>query len=178
MKKRQSKYTKICFTPALNLLSVTLSIYNKSVTDSDIIAFLNNAKTFLYFQTLHLSKESLLEFSTGHVIDLVSNDVQRLEEDTFIRFFYAPFAFLKIVLTTLLVVFFIGWQALMGVIFLCLLLPYFIALSYAGAALRLRTAAISDLRLSLMNQIVTGIRSIKIHAWEDEYREKVKTTRR
>ena len=90
MKKRQSKYTKICFTSALNLLSVTLSIYNKSVTDSDIIAFLNNAETFLYFQTLHLSKESLLEFSTGHVIDLVSNDVQRLEEDTFIRFFLCP----------------------------------------------------------------------------------------
>ena len=119
-----------------------------------------------------------MQFSTGHVIDLVSNDVQRLEEDTVMWLILLPFAFLEVLLTTVLVVFFIGWQALMRVIFLCLLLPYFIALSYAGAALRLRTAAISDLRLSLMNQIVSGIRSIKIHAWEDEYREKIKTTRR
>ena len=112
------------------------------------------------------------------MIDLVSNDVQRLEEDTVMWFLLAPFAFLEVVLTIPLVVLFIGWQALMGVIFLCLLLPYFIALSYAGAALRLRTVAISDLRLSLMNQVVSGIRSIKIHTWEDEYREKIKTTRR
>ena len=72
----------------------------------------------------------------------------------------------------------IGWQALMGIIFLCLLLPYFAGLSYAGAALRLRTAAVSDCRISLMNQVVSGIRAIKTHAWEDEYRERIKDTRR
>ena len=120
----------------------------------------------------------MLEFSTGHVIDLVSNDVQRLEEDTVMRFFLLPFVFLEVIVATLLLVFFIGWQALMGVIFLCLLLPYFTALSHAGAALRLRTAAVSDRRISLMNQVVTGIRAIKINAWEDEYREKIKTLRR
>jgi len=65
----------------------------------------------------------------------------------------------------------------MGVIFLCLLAPYFAGLSYAGAALRLRTAAVSDRRISLMNQVV-GIRAIKTHAWENEYREKIKNTRR
>ena len=66
----------------------------------------------------------------------------------------------------------------MGVIFLCLLAPYFAGLSYAGAALRLRTAAVSDRRISLMNQVVSGIRAIKTHAWENEYREKIKNTRR
>ncbi len=66
----------------------------------------------------------------------------------------------------------------MGVLFLCLLVPYFAGLSYAGAALRLRTAAVSDRRISLMNQIVSGIRAIKTQAWEDEYQEKIKHTRR
>ena len=32
------------------------------------------------FQTLFLGKPALSRFSTGHVIDLVSNDVQRMEE--------------------------------------------------------------------------------------------------
>jgi len=127
---------------------------------------------------LLFEKNVLLEFSIGRVIDLVSNDVQRLEEEVFMWFFYGAFAFIDIVVGASLTVYFIGWQALMGVIFLCLLAPYFAALSYAGAALRLRTAAVSDRRISLMNQVVSGIRAIKTHAWETEYREKIKNTRR
>jgi len=125
-----------------------------------------------------LSKNVLLTLSTGHVIDLVSNDVQRLEEETFKFFFLAPFAVLELALVSFLLVFLIGWQTLMGVTFLCFLVPYFAGLSYAGAALRLRTAAVSDHRISLINQVVSGIRAIKTHAWEDDYHVKIKNTRR
>ena len=79
---------------------------------------------------------------------------------------------------TVLLFLFVGWQALMGVIFLCFLVPYFGGLSYIGAVLRLRTAAVSDRRISMMNEVVSGIRAIKTHAWEDVYREKIKNTRR
>ena len=127
------------------------------------------------FQTLLLSKHALMKFSTGHVIDLISNDVQRLEEDAAKLFFAGSFTLTAI---TFLLVYFIGWQALMGVLFLCLLVPYFAGLSAISGALRLRTAAESDRRISLMNQVVSGIRAIKTHAWEDEYREKIKSTRR
>ena len=128
------------------------------------------------FQTLLLSK--LLEFSTGHVIDLISNDVQRLEEDIAKLFFSGSFTFLELVGITFLLLYFVGWQALMGVAFRCFLVPYFALLSTASGALRLRTAAESDRRISLTNQVVSGIRAIKTHAWEDEYREKIKATRR
>ena len=114
----------------------------------------------------------------GHVIDLISNDVQRLEEDTLTFFFNMAAAILQLLVGTWLLVYLIGWQALMAVIFLCLLVPYFAGLSCVGAVLRLRTAALSDRRISLMNQVVSGIRAIKTQAWEDEYREKMKNTRR
>ena len=127
---------------------------------------------------LLFEKDVLLEFSIGRVIDLVTNDVQRLEEEVIMWFFFGALAFIDIVVAAPLLVYFIGWQALMGVIFLCLLAPYFAGLSYAGAALRLRTAAVSDRRISLMNQVISGIRAIKTHAWENEYREKIKNTRR
>ena len=126
---------------------------------------------------LLLSKHVLSKFTTGHVIDLVSNDVQRMEDATVKRFFFAAFASLKIVVVLVLLAYLIGWQALMGAIFLCLLVPYFVGLSYVSAALRLRTAAMSDRRISLMNQVVSGIRAIKTHAWEDEYRGKITRTR-
>ena len=129
-------------------------------------------------QILLLSKHAILKFTTGQVIDLISNDVQRLEEDTVKWIPYAVFSIPILMVVTVLLVYFIGWQALMGVLFLCLLVPYFAGLSYASASLRVRTAAVSDRRISLMNQVVSGIRAIKAHAWEDEYRKQIKQTRR
>ena len=129
-------------------------------------------------QTLLLSKNSLLEFTTGRVIDLISNDVQRLEQEvvklTFLEFAGLP----ELVVVSLLLTFFIGWQALMGFFFLCLLVPYFAGLSFVSAKLRVRTAVVSDQRISLMSQVVSGIRAIKRHAWEDGYREKISLVRR
>ncbi|KAL9956501.1 hypothetical protein ACROYT_G037983 [Oculina patagonica] len=135
-------------------------------------------KGLVFMKTLRISKHALSKFTTGHVIDLISNDVQRLEEDTVKWISLSAFAFLDLVVVAVLLPYLIGWQALMGVLFLCLLLPYFAGLSYLSSALRLRIAAVSDRRIALMNQLVSGIRAIKTHAWEDEYREKIKHTRR
>ena len=146
---------------------------------SYLIFFFSKRKSIKHFvfQTLLLSKCALSRFSTGRVIDLVSNDVQRMEE--------APFWFCtiitslpKIVVATFLLLYLIGWQALMGVIFLCFLAPYYALMSSFSAALRLRTAAESDQRISLMTEVVSGIRAIKTHGWEDEYRGNIENTRR
>ena len=72
----------------------------------------------------------------------------------------------------------IGWQAVTGVFLLCIFMSFFAVLSYANAKLRLRTATVSDQRISLMNQVVSGIRAVKTHAWEDEYERKIKHVRR
>lgn len=132
----------------------------------------------VFFQTLLLSKQALLKFSTGQVIDLLSNDVQRLEDEVVKLIFSGTFTSLELVTITVVLLYLIGWQAVMSVLFLCCLVPYFVALSAASAKLRLRTAAESDRRISLMNQVVSGIRTIKTHAWEDAYREKIKSARR
>ena len=127
---------------------------------------------------LLLSKDSLLRFSTGHVIDLVSNDVQRLEADTVRLFLNIPFCILQLVMVSSLLLHFIGWQSTIGITLLCILLPCFGGLSYAGAALRFRTAAVSDHRISLISQVISGIRTIKSYAWEKEYQQNIRNVRR
>ena len=117
-------------------------------------------------------------FTTGQVIDLVSNDVQRLDEYTVRNFFVSAFTPFVLVAVTALLLVFVGWQTVMGVTFFCFLVPYLVALSYVGGKLHKRAARESDRRISLMNEVVSGIRAIKTHAWEDEYREKIKHTRR
>lgn len=118
-----------------------------------------------------------MDFTTGHVIDLVSNDVQRMEEAPKWIAHLVPLTS-DVIVATSLVVYMIGWQALMGVFFLLFLIPYLVLLSSAGAELRLRTAAVSDQRISTVNEAVCGIRAIKTHAWESEYRDEIKTIRR
>lgn len=130
-------------------------------------------------QIMQLNKTELFKFSIGHTIDLVSNDVQRLEGQTVIFFFLAILdLFVVVPVTAVLLVYFIGWQALLGATCLCILVPYFMGLSYIKAELHCSTAAITDRRISLVNQVISGIRAIKTHAWEDAYQENIKRTRR
>lgn len=133
---------------------------------------------FAFLQALLLNKDTLLRFSTGQVINLVSNDVQRIEGDTFQLFFLGIRSIVELLTVTFFLVYLIGWQAVMGIILLCMCLPYVAGLSYAGAVLRLRTAAVTDHRITLINQVVSGIRAIKSNVWEDEYRGKIKNVRR
>ena len=130
------------------------------------------------FQTLLLSKQTLLKFTAGHLFDLISNDVRRMEEETVKFFFLAVFAVPAYAGAIFLIYNLIGWQAVTGVFVLCILMPYFAVLSYANAKLRLRTATVSDQRVSLINQVVSGIRAVKTHAWEDEYGREIKRIRR
>lgn len=130
-------------------------------------------------QIMQLNKTELFKFSIGHTIDLVSNDVQRLEGQTVLFFFHAILdLFVVVPVTAVLLVYFIGWQALLGATCLCILVPYFMGLSYIKAELHCSTAAITDRRISLVNQVISGIRAIKTHAWEDAYQENIKRTRR
>ena len=126
-----------------------------------------------------LKKTELLKFTTGRVIDLVTNDVQRLEEHTVMWGVSALLDFfLLVTIIGVLLVYFVGWQSLMGVTCLFLLVPYFAELSYVSAVLRLRTAAFSDSRISMLNQVISGIRAIKTHALEDKFQEKIEQVRR
>ena len=101
-----------------------------------------------------------------------------MEEET-VKFFVLAVSAVPIYAGAIFLIYnLIGWQAVTGVFLLCILMPYFAVLSYANAKLRLRTATVSDKRISLMNQVVSGIRAIKTHAWEDAYRRKIEDIRR
>ncbi|XP_022796748.1 multidrug resistance-associated protein 4-like [Stylophora pistillata] len=137
----------------------------------------NAIKGLVYRKILLLSKSTLSKFSAGRVVDLISNDVQRMETAP-AKFFIMIPAALQIVVATFLLAYLIGWQALMGELFLCLLVPYYIEMSSVYGTLRLHSAAEADRRISLTNQVVSGIRAIKARAWEDDFRGKIKHTRK
>ena len=106
--------------------------------------------------------------TTGHVINLISNDVQRLDNALlyFPNIILAPFAFLagNAVLFCL-----VGWPALIGTSYLLLILVYQFYGSRLAANLRLRVVVLADKRIQLINEIIRGIRTIKVCSWEQYF---------
>ena len=94
------------------------------------------------------------------------------------QFFRLLVAIFDVCVAVPLLWYFIGWQPLIGIMFLFLLVPFGGFLSYLSGKLRLKTAVISDRRINLMTEIVAGIREVKTHAWEWFFRDKIKETRR
>ena len=66
----------------------------------------------------------------------------------------------------------------MGVAFLLTLVPFSVLLAHIGGKLRKKTAAVTDRRLLLMNEVVSAIRAVKTNAWEWIYRDKIREIRR
>ena len=72
----------------------------------------------------------------------------------------------------------VGWQGLVGAAFMVLVVLYNVAMSDLGAKLRKKMASVTDQRLSVMNEIISGIRAVKMYAWEGNYTRLVNSLRR
>ena len=110
-------------------------------------------------------------------MSLISNDVQRMEEapKALIRLWSAP---LDLIVSASLLWYFVGWQALVGLVILLLFVPFTVFLAHIGGKLRKKTAAVTDRRILLMNEVVSAIRAVKTNAWEWIYRDKIREIRR
>ncbi|XP_068705945.1 ATP-binding cassette sub-family C member 4-like isoform X2 [Montipora foliosa] len=134
-------------------------------------------KGIIYSKITLVGHRTLQEFQEGHVIDLLSNDIQRLELAP--RWFF-DMVFLIYFIPVVLYLYFklFKWQAFAGMLFLLGLVPYFLFVSHLFGKLRGQTAEVSDKRIAHMNELVSGIRSVKTQACELHCAESVQELRR
>ena len=135
------------------------------------------SELIFFLQITLISQQTLQKVTTGHVIDLISNDLNRIAEVPR-NLAVCMASLVEIPIVVCLMAYLIGWQSLMGVLLILMAIPYILIISYICAKIRRQVAEVSDQRISLMDELVSGIRVLKTHAWEDNYREKVKVLRR
>ena len=123
-----------------------------------------------------ISQQTIRQTTEGNITSLISNDAQRVEQAPK-WIFPSLCALFEVPTIVCLLLFLIGWQPLVGVAFLILQVPCIIKISSVCARLRLKTAKVTDQRLSAVNEMVTGIRALKTHAWEKNYRQKIQEVR-
>ena len=127
-------------------------------------------------QVQQLSLQDMTRMTTGHVINLISNDVQRLDR--------AVRALPSIVLATFallvsdaILFYFIGWPTIIGNAYLLVLLVYQGIGSKLATNLRHKAVALADQRVKIINEIIRGIRTIKTSGWEKHFENVVSRLR-
>ncbi|XP_055375264.1 probable multidrug resistance-associated protein lethal(2)03659 [Condylostylus longicornis] len=131
----------------------------------------------IYRKALRLSKTALGDTTAGQVVNLLSNDVGRLDLSIiFVHFLWiGP---LEVILITYLMWIEIDYGAFTGVAFMLAFIPLQAYMGKKTSTLRLKTALRTDERVRLMNEIIQGIQVIKMYTWEKPFAKMVEYCRR
>jgi ABC-type multidrug transport system fused ATPase/permease subunit len=124
-----------------------------------------------------LKRSDLAKFTTGHILNLVSNDAQRLDNiaRALIETLSIPFILVPVVLSLYLL---IGWQSLSGLLLMFFVMALITVFTKLFACIRQKHAKVTDKRLAVMSEIISGIRAVKMYAWEWNYKDVVGKLRR
>ena len=124
-----------------------------------------------------LNRSDVQKILTGKTINIVSNDAQKLEKVLWaiLKILFVP---LEVLASCIILWLLIGWRALAGVVFYVIIIVYVTVASHQTKHLRVQSSAATDKRLEVMNEILSGIRAVKIYAWEMNFTEAIKQLRR
>jgi len=130
----------------------------------------------VYRKALKLSNQARRQFTVGEITNLMSIDAQRIVE-TFPylnQVWTAPFT---IVLCMIFLYIELGVSSLAGLATLLFIIP--VNLWAGRVALRLQKDQLEkkDARLKLMNEILAGVKVLKLYAWEYPFMKRIESIR-
>ncbi|GBF93736.1 hypothetical protein Rsub_06068 [Raphidocelis subcapitata] len=123
----------------------------------------------IHAKVLRLNSASVAYASTGHVVNLASNDVRRLD-DALPFWIYVWSAPLETLLVLVMVGLELGWApAAAGVAVMLGVMPLQALLVQFVSGLRQATAARADERVRLTGEVISGALAMKMLGWEDPF---------
>ncbi|PIL27466.1 ATP-binding cassette transporter [Ganoderma sinense ZZ0214-1] len=130
----------------------------------------------IFRKSLRLSGRARLEHSVGKITTMISADTVRLEQNIFLihNLWSAP---VQIALGLGLLIRNLGVSALVGLAMLLLGGPVEFILAQVMFAQRLKGVTLTDQRVRMTSEVLSGIRLIKYFAWESFYAHQVSTLR-
>ncbi|XP_056631497.1 probable multidrug resistance-associated protein lethal(2)03659 [Diorhabda sublineata] len=132
--------------------------------------------SLIFRKMMKFNRSALVNTTAGHLINLLSNDVSKFDE-SFVLVHYSWIGPIQVGVGSFLLYREIGIGFIYGVVFLILFVPFQIWLAKRTSVLRLRTALITDERVRLMNELISGIQVIKMYCWEKPFEKFISMTR-
>uniref|UniRef100_A0A1I7UPW7 ABC transmembrane type-1 domain-containing protein n=2 Tax=Caenorhabditis tropicalis TaxID=1561998 RepID=A0A1I7UPW7_9PELO len=119
----------------------------------------------VYTKTLNLSNEARKGKTTGAIVNLMSVDIQRIQDmTTFIMLFWS--APLQILLSLYFLWKLLGVSVLAGFIILILLIPFNSWISIKMRNCQMEQMKYKDERIKMMSEILNGMKVLKLYSWE------------
>ncbi|KAM9766343.1 ATP-binding cassette sub-family C member 4-like [Menidia menidia] len=131
----------------------------------------------IYRKALRLSTESMCRTTTGQIVNLLSNDVNRFDEIA-VHLHVLWVGPLQAVVIVVLLWNETGLSCLAGMATIALMMPVQTWFGKLFGIFRSKTAVLTDQRILMMNEVLSGIRIIKMYAWEKLFSALVTEVRR
>ncbi|NWZ27832.1 MRP3 protein, partial [Asarcornis scutulata] len=131
----------------------------------------------IYRKSLVITNSAKRSSTVGEIVNLMSVDAQRfMDLVTFLNMLWS--APLQIFLALYFLWQALGPSVLAGVAVMVLLIPLNSAIAIKTRAFQVEQMRYKDSRIKLMNEILGGIKVLKLYAWEPSFSEKVLEIRR
>ncbi|XP_070185918.1 multidrug resistance-associated protein 1-like isoform X2 [Littorina saxatilis] len=126
----------------------------------------------VYRKTLRLSNSAKKTSTVGEIVNLMSVDAQRFMDlmTYFHTIWSGPF---QIVVSLYFLWQTLGPSVLAGVGVMVLLIPINALIAHQSRKLQVKQMILKDSRIKLMNEVLNGIKVLKLYAWELSFQEKI-----
>ncbi|KAG0224129.1 hypothetical protein BGW42_005307 [Actinomortierella wolfii] len=132
--------------------------------------------TAIYQKSLRLSNTSRQQFTVGEIVNHMSIDSQRVQD--LVSYLHVVWSGLfQIILALVLLYQTMSWAIFAGVAIMVLMIPINAKLSTIMRGFQVRQMKNKDMRIKLMNEVLNGIRVIKLYAWENTFLKKILAVR-
>ena len=130
----------------------------------------------IYEKALKLSNASRKELSTGQIVDLMSNDAQRLMNITgYLHILWSgPF---QIIVALVMLWNLLGVSTLAGLLYMLLLIPLNSFILRKQKKIRERVVKFTDERVKWTNEVIQAIRAVKQYCFEIKFVQKIQSIR-
>ncbi|XP_077284669.1 multidrug resistance-associated protein 1-like [Arctopsyche grandis] len=130
----------------------------------------------IYRKALKLSNSARKETTVGEIVNLMAVDAQRFMDLTaYINMIWS--APLQIALALYFLWQVLGLSVLAGLAVMILLIPFNAVIASRSKTLQVKQMKCKDERVKLMNEIINGIKVLKLYAWEPSFEAQIMNIR-
>lgn len=161
------------FTNLFQTLTSTYYQHRMALLGSRIRTCLTGA---IYRKSMLLTTASKKSFTTGEIISLMAIDSQRiLELVPWINYMWS--APLQIIITVYLLWQELGFAVLGGLVVMLALIPINVFTANRVKRIQAQQMKAKDRRLKLVNEMLNGVKVLKLYGWEEAFAKKIEALR-
>ncbi|CAG5116676.1 unnamed protein product, partial [Candidula unifasciata] len=180
-------YVLACSFFVVAMLKTCLYQYHFHVSMTLGMRIKNAVIAAVYKKALTISNEAKKESTVGEIVNLMSVDCQRIQDATgsiflvssrlILHVFFQLFPSFSPALSLFLALYMLwgtlGPSSMAGLGVLVLLMPINAWAAYKQRAYQMQQMKTKDERIKIMNEVLNGIKVLKLYAWEESFQSKI-----